>query len=54
MDIYKGSGKEPQIEISDNAFKIVLPNLNAQTKKQPSGKTNADGKETRYGHTEEG
>lgn len=29
MDVYKGTGMTPQIEISDNAFKIVLPNLNA-------------------------
>lgn len=28
-EAYSGSGKEPKIEISDNAFKIILPNLNA-------------------------
>ena len=27
-EAYSGSGKEPEIEISDNAFKIILPNLN--------------------------
>ena len=30
MNAYEGSGKTPQIETSDNAFKIILPNLNAQ------------------------
>ncbi|WP_269145126.1 DUF977 family protein [Pectinatus frisingensis] len=34
MDIYEGSGKKPQIGTSDNAFKIILPNLNAQTEKE--------------------
>ena len=29
MEAYSGTGKEPQIETSDNAFKITLPNLNA-------------------------
>lgn len=29
MEAYFGTGKEPQIETSDNAFKIILPNLNA-------------------------
>lgn len=27
-EAYLGTGKEPKIEISDNAFKIILPNLN--------------------------
>ena len=31
MEAYSGTGKEPQIETSDNAFKITLPNLNAHT-----------------------
>lgn len=31
MDAYEGSSKKPQIETSDNAFKIILPNLNVQT-----------------------
>ncbi|MCD8152618.1 MAG: putative DNA binding domain-containing protein [Clostridiales bacterium] len=30
MDAYEGTGVTPQIETSDNAFKIILPNLNAQ------------------------
>ncbi|MEN6414296.1 MAG: DUF977 family protein [Veillonellales bacterium] len=34
MNAYEGSGKTPQIETSDNAFKIILPNLNAQTEKK--------------------
>lgn len=29
MDAYEGTGMTPQIETSDNAFKIILPNLNA-------------------------
>ena len=28
MEAYAGTGKEPVIETSDNAFKIILPNLN--------------------------
>ena len=31
MEAYAGTGKNPQIETSDNAFKIILPNLNAHT-----------------------
>ena len=30
MGAYAGTGKEPKIETSDNAFKIILPNLNIQ------------------------
>ncbi|MCD8150465.1 MAG: putative DNA binding domain-containing protein [Clostridiales bacterium] len=30
MDAYEGTGVTPQIETSDNAFKIILPNLNVQ------------------------
>ena len=30
-EAYSGTGKEPKIEISDNAFKIILPNLNVNT-----------------------
>lgn len=29
MEAYEGTGMTPQIETSDNAFKIILPNLNA-------------------------
>ncbi len=28
MEAYSGTGKEPKIETSDNAFKVILPNLN--------------------------
>lgn len=31
MDAYEGTGMTPQIETSDNAFKIILPNLNASS-----------------------
>ncbi len=30
MDAYEGTGMMPEIETSDNAFKITLPNLNAK------------------------
>ncbi len=30
MDAYEGTGLTPRIEASDNAFKIILPNLNAK------------------------
>ena len=30
MEAYEGTGMAPQIETSDNAFKIILPNLNAR------------------------
>ena len=29
INAYKGSGKVPDIQVTDNAFKIILPNLNA-------------------------
>lgn len=29
MEAYEGTRMTPQIETSDNAFKIILPNLNA-------------------------
>lgn len=31
MEAYSGTGAIPQIETSDNAFKIILPNLNVYT-----------------------
>ncbi len=34
MDAYKGTGMMPQIETSDNAFKIILPNLNAKAERK--------------------
>jgi len=34
MDSYEGTGTTPQIETSDNAFKIILPNLNAKTEQR--------------------
>lgn len=40
MDAYEGTGMTPQIETSDNAFKIILPNLNAETGQKES--ENAD------------
>lgn len=38
-DAYEGSGMTPQIETSDNAFKIILPNLNANTKPKKQTKS---------------
>ena len=37
MEAYSGTGKEPQIETSDNAFKITLPNLNTHADPNESG-----------------
>jgi ATP-dependent DNA helicase RecG len=34
MDAYKGTEMTPTIETSDNAFKIILPNLNARTEQK--------------------
>ena len=34
QESYAGTGKEPKIEVSDNAFKIVLPNLNLCTQQK--------------------
>ncbi len=34
MDAYEGTGMTPQIETSDNAFKVVLPNLNVRTEQE--------------------
>lgn len=34
MGAYAGTGKEPKIETSDNAFKIILPNLNVYAEQE--------------------
>lgn len=34
MQAYEGFGKKPKIEVTDNAFKIILPNLNYQAKNE--------------------
>ncbi len=34
MNAYEGTGMTPQIETSDNAFKVILPNLNAKTEEK--------------------
>ena len=34
MNAYKGSGKTPEIETTNNGFKIILPNLNEETATQ--------------------
>lgn len=36
MEVYAGTGKKPEIEISDNAFKIILPNLNVYVGQEKS------------------
>lgn len=46
MDAYEGTGLTPQIETSDNAFKIILPNLNAKTEqKEPESTSSESGME---------
>ena len=34
QEAYAGTGKTPKIETSDNAFKIILPNLNVQMEQE--------------------
>lgn len=34
MGAYAGTGKEPEIAVSDNAFKIILPNLNVHAEQE--------------------
>ncbi len=43
MGAYEGTGLTPQIETSDNAFKIILPNLNAKTEQKESENTGYEG-----------
>lgn len=43
MSAYEGTGLKPQIETSDNAFKIILPNLNAKTEQNESENTGYEG-----------
>ncbi len=43
MSAYEGTGLKPQIETSDNAFKIILPNLNVNTEQNESEKTAYEG-----------
>ncbi len=35
MEAYSGTGREPSIETSDNAFKVILPNLNVHAEQKP-------------------
>jgi len=42
MDAYEGTGMTPQIETSDNAFKIILPNLNAKMEQTEPEKTGSE------------
>ncbi len=39
MDAYDGTGMVPRIETSDNAFKMILPNLNAKVEQEESADT---------------
>ena len=39
MDAYAGTGVTPQIEASDNAFRIILPNLNVHPGRKEQEKT---------------
>ena len=42
LDAYEGTGRTPQIETSDHAFKIILPNLNAETGQKEQDNTKAE------------
>ena len=42
MDAYEGTGMTPRIETSDNAFKIILPNLNAKTEQKEPENTGSE------------
>ncbi len=42
MDAYDGTGKVPRIETSDNAFKMILPNLNAKVEQEKSTDTDLE------------
>lgn len=42
MDAYEGTGMTPQIVTSNNAFKIILPNLNASPKPAKISQVHAD------------
>ena len=42
MDAYEGTGMTPQIETSDNAFKIILPNLNAISESTKPAQTGSE------------
>lgn len=45
MKAYEDSGKQPQIETSDNAFKIILPNLNFEPAAPPRAVSEKSDKE---------
>ena len=42
MDAYEGTGMTPQIETSDNAFKIILPNLNVISESVKQAQTGSE------------
>lgn len=48
MESYRESGFTPQIEVSDNVFKVILPNLNAdaETDSRKPAVTEKDGDES--------
>ncbi len=39
MNAYEGTGLMPPIEVSDNAFKIILPNMNAKAEQKEAENT---------------
>jgi ATP-dependent DNA helicase RecG len=49
MEAYEGTGMKPQIETSDNAFKIILPNMNSVSEplRQAQNKSEKDTPETK-------
>jgi len=46
MEAYEGTGKKPEIAVSDNAFKIILPNLNIFDDQSENNIENNDQAET--------
>lgn len=45
MGAYKESHAKPQIKLSDNAFKVILPNLNTLPKEEPEKIENSENEE---------
>jgi len=46
MGAYEGTGKKPEMAVSDNAFKIILPNLNIFDDQSENNIENNDQAET--------
>ena len=44
MEAYEGTGMKPQIETSDNAFKIILPNMNSVSEPLRQAQNKSEGR----------